>query len=66
MADINSAWNGKCHIKRKSDSQYKASQHCGDVWSDTCHSFHVAVNIGHSPSGKAQDFDSCIRWFESN
>ena len=22
--------------------------------------------IGLSPSGKAQDFDSCIRWFESN
>ena len=21
---------------------------------------------GLSPSGKAQDFDSCIRWFESN
>ena len=21
---------------------------------------------GHSPSGKAQDFDSCIRWFESS
>lgn len=21
---------------------------------------------GHLPSGKAQDFDSCIRWFESN
>ena len=24
------------------------------------HKFH----IGMSPSGKAQDFDSCIRWFE--
>ena len=24
------------------------------------------VNDGLSPSGKAQDFDSCIRWFESN
>lgn len=24
-----------------------------------------AVN-GISPSGKAQDFDSCIRWFKSN
>lgn len=23
-------------------------------------------NIGLSPSGKAQDFDSCIHWFESN
>jgi hypothetical protein len=22
--------------------------------------------IGLSPSGKAQDFDSCIRWFESS
>ena len=22
--------------------------------------------IGVSPSGKAQDFDSCIRWFESS
>ena len=22
--------------------------------------------VGLSPSGKAQDFDSCIRWFESN
>ena len=22
------------------------------------------TNIGVSPSGKAQDFDSCIRWFE--
>ena len=66
MASINSAWNGKCHIKRKSDSQYKASQHCGNVRSDACHSFHVAVNIGHSPSGKAQHFDCCIRWFDSN
>ena len=25
-----------------------------------------AVSTGVSPSGKAQDFDSCIRWFESN
>lgn len=23
-------------------------------------------HIGMSPSGKAQDFDSCIRWFESS
>lgn len=23
-------------------------------------------NFALSPSGKAQDFDSCIRWFESN
>ena len=23
------------------------------------------INIGVLPSGKAQDFDSCIRWFES-
>ena len=23
------------------------------------------TNIGVSPSGKAQDFDSCIRWFKS-
>ena len=22
--------------------------------------------IGHSPSGKAQHFDCCIRWFKSN
>ena len=22
--------------------------------------------VGMSPSGKAQDFDSCIRWFESS
>ena len=26
----------------------------------------VKPNIGVSPSGKAQDFDSCIRWFESS
>lgn len=25
-----------------------------------------AVYNGVSPSGKAQDFDSCIRWFESS
>ena len=24
------------------------------------------INIGVSPSGKAQDFDSCIRWFKSS
>ena len=23
-------------------------------------------SVGSSPSGKAQDFDSCIRWFESS
>ena len=29
--------------------------------------FRSNVNlIGLSPSGKAQDFDSCIRWFKSN
>ena len=66
MAGINRIGNGKCHIKRKSDSQYKISWYCGNVRSDTCHSIHVAVNIGHSPSGKAQHFDCCIRWFESN
>ena len=42
------------------------SWHCGNVRSDACHSFHVAINIGHSPSGKARDFDSRIRWFKSN
>ncbi len=26
----------------------------------------VLKNLGLSPSGKAQDFDSCTRWFESN
>ncbi len=26
----------------------------------------VLRNNGLSPSGKAQDFDSCIRWFESS
>ena len=26
----------------------------------------IHKDIGLSPSGKAQDFDSCIRWFESN
>ncbi len=26
----------------------------------------LGVIIGLSPSGKAQDFDSCIRWFESS
>lgn len=60
MAGINCFWNGKCHIKRKSDSQYKISWHCGNVRSDTCHSFHVAIDIGHSPSGKARGFDSRI------
>lgn len=44
MAGINCAWNGKRHIKRKSDSQYKTSWYCGNVWSDTCHSIHVAIN----------------------
>ena len=33
-------------------------------------SYHkrLALQAGNglSPSGKAQDFDSCIRWFESN
>ena len=24
------------------------------------------ISIGVLPSGKAQDFDSCIRWFESS
>ena len=24
---------------------------------------HISDAIGLSPSGKAQDFDSCIRWF---
>ena len=24
------------------------------------------INDGLSPSGKAQDFDSCTRWFESS
>lgn len=33
---------------------YKTSWHCGNVRPDTCHSFYVAVNIGHSPSGKAR------------
>lgn len=28
--------------------------------------FQMCHFIGLSPSGKAQDFDSCIRWFESN
>lgn len=27
---------------------------------------NVILYIGLSPSGKAQDFDSCIRWFESS
>ena len=26
----------------------------------------ATIIVGLSPSGKAQDFDSCIRWFESN
>ena len=26
----------------------------------------VPVYIGLSPRGKAQDFDSCIRWFKSS
>lgn len=26
----------------------------------------TSITQGLSPSGKAQDFDSCIRWFESN
>ena len=60
MAGINRVWNGKRHIKRKSDSQYKISWHCGNVQSDTRHSIHVAVDIGHSPSGKAREFDSRI------
>ena len=25
-----------------------------------------SAHLGLSPSGKAQDFDSCIRWFESS
>ena len=29
------------------------------------HAMNV-VSSGVSPSGKAQDFDSCIRWFESS
>ncbi len=33
--------------------------------------FYVTINplkssVGPSPRGKAQDFDSCIRWFKSN
>ena len=28
--------------------------------------YFQAMHDGLSPSGKAQDFDSCIRWFESN
>lgn len=24
------------------------------------------IDNGHLPSGKAQEFDSCNRWFESN
>lgn len=27
---------------------------------------HINTNIVLSPNGKAQDFDSCIRWFESD
>ena len=27
---------------------------------------HISDAIGLSPSGKAQDFDSCIRWFDSS
>ena len=27
---------------------------------------YESLDIGVSPSGKAHDFDSCIRWFESN
>ena len=66
MAGINRIWNVKYHVRRKRDSQLEASRRCGDAWSDTCHSFYVAIDIGHSPSGKAQHFDCCIRWFESN
>ena len=32
----------------------------------SCLWFITRENNGLSPSGKAQDFDSCIRWFESS
>ncbi len=31
-----------------------------------CHSDTLGVILGLSPSGKAQHFDCCIRWFESS
>ena len=41
------------------ESLYPPSKHCG-VFS------MLGANDGLSPSGKAQDFDSCIRWFKSS
>lgn len=36
--------------------------HCGSDEYMSENKSHFAL----SPSGKAQDFDSCIRWFDSN
>ena len=33
---------------------------------NACRTPQTIKIIGPSPSGKAQDFDSCIRWFESS
>lgn len=37
----------------------------GTVSVNTGRNWTVHMDLGMSPRGKAQDFDSCIRWFKS-
>ena len=52
-------------IKKANLSTQRLRYECMKTGSEVSHGRCIVYNVP-SPSGKAQDFDSCIHWFESS